>query len=443
MELNVTANAMSDESVSLLKFLYACPIGLLEVEADGRISMMNPLAMQVLMPLAQGGPIENFFSIMERWAPELRNMAETFTRRQGKVCEGHRIVVSPGTRENDFTAKVFACTLVKLDTSRFVTTIVDVSAEVARERRLKQAEVWFASLMDDINDFAVLSMDADGQIEHVNASTSRQTGYAADELVGHNPERLNAGDPGSAVITVKEQLACACRDGWHLSEGWQRKRTGELYWCQRLVAVRTDVEHDQGRTVLGYLMILRDVSRRHADTGQIVEMLRKDHLTGASNRAHFFTVAERECTRARQTGQPLSMIAIDLDHFKRVNDTYGHAAGDQVLKMFTEETRALLRPVDTLARLGGEEFCVLLPNSTLADAVQVAERLRGHLASRRLQPFGLSVTASYGCAELNDGTANCEALLAVADQNLYAAKRAGRDRTEPSSDGLVKQVWLG
>ncbi len=432
-----------EENTHLLRFLYACPIGLLEFDGEGQIRMMNPHAVQVLLPLAPGGLVTNFFSIMEGVAPEVRNLAETFPKRQGKVCEAHRIVVRPGTRDNNFVANVLACTLVKLANDRFAVTIVDVSAEVARERRLKQAEVWFASLMDDINDFAVLSMDAEGRVENINASTTRQTGYTEQDLVGAVPECLEVSDTGSTVITLKEQLACAARDGWHLSEGWQRKRNGELHWCQRLVAVRNDVEHANGRSVLGYLMVLRDVSRKHAEASQIVDLLRKDHLTGACNRAHFFTVAEREFTRARQTGQPLAMIAIDLDHFKRVNDTHGHAAGDEVLKIFTEVARGLLRPGDTFARLGGEEFCALLPNTTLGHAVNIAERMRAGLASRKLATHNLSVTASFGCAEMDGFTAGSSDLLAVADQALYTAKRAGRDRTEPSPETTTEQRWLG
>ncbi len=435
--------SFDEESTRLLKFLYACPVGLLEIDADGQIQIMNPHAMQVMLPLATGGLVTNFFSVMENVAPELRNMAEMFPKRQGKVCEAHRIVVRPGTRENNFHANVLACNIVKLVDDRFAVTIVDVSAEVARERRLKQAEVWFASLLDDINDFAVLSLDAEGRVENINASTTRQTGYRAEDLVGCVPDCLEISDPGSTVITLKEQLACAARDGWHLSEGWQRKRNGELHWCQRLVAVRTDVEHAQGRSVVGFLMVLRDVSRRHAEASQLVDLLRKDHLTGACNRAHFFTVAEREFTRARQTGQPLAMIAIDLDHFKLVNDTHGHAAGDEVLKMFTEVARGLLRPGDTFARLGGEEFCALLPGTKLAAAVNIAERMRAGLALRKLASHNVSVTASFGCAEMDGFTAGSSDLLAVADQALYAAKRAGRDRTEPSPEATTEQRWPG
>ncbi len=434
-----TDGDVGEENANLIRFLYACPIGLLEIGADGEIYMMNPLAMQILLPLAEGGLMTNFFSTMERWAPELRNLAEMYPKRQGKICEGHRVVVHPGTRENDFSAQVLACTLVKLDNSRLAVTVADISAETARERRLKQAEVWFASLLDDINDFAVLSMDAEGRVEHINSSTTRQTGYTAEDLLGQTPDCLDGADPGSTAVLIGEQIASASRDGWHLSEGWQRKRSGELYWSQRLIAVKSDLEHEGGRTVMGYTMVLRDVSRRHAEAGQITDLLRKDHLTGACNRAHFFTVAERECTRARQNGHPLALIAIDIDHFKRVNDTHGHAAGDSVLKLFTQIAKDLLRPVDTFARLGGEEFCVLLPNATLHDAVHIAERIRECFASHQLAPYNLSVTASFGCAQMDDSTTDSAHLLAVADRALYAAKRAGRDRTVPSLAIVAEQ----
>lgn len=421
---------MRDELSDLMRFLYACPVGLLEISLDGGIGMMNPLAMQVLIPLAKSGMVENFFTVTESCSPELSFLVQTFSAARGTVCDSHRMLVDAGTRENGFRANVLACTIVKLESDRFVVTVSDVSTEVARERRLKQAEAWISQLVDDIQDFAVLWTDGNGQIDYVSPSSTRQTGYTPADLLGRSPECFETADAGTGSMSFRERLACARRDGWHLSEGWSQRKNGERYWCQQLIATRGDADGAAGGEVPGYLLVLRDVSPNHSNSGQLADLLRKDYLTGACNRAYFFSVAERECRRAAEAGQPLSLIAVDLDRFKSVNDTYGHAAGDEVLKLFTKVSTELLRPVDLLARLGGEEFAILLPGSTLGGAMQTAERLRANLAGRRLQPYDLRVTASFGCAEFEGQDTRSTELLAWADKALYAAKRGGRNRVE-------------
>ena len=155
-----------------------------------------------------------------------------------------------------------------------------------------------------------------------------------------------------------------------------------------------------------------------------------DSLTGLYNRRGLFEFGRREVERARRFGRPLAAIMFDLDHFKRVNDTYGHATGDQVLASLAARCRQELREVDLLGRYGGEEFAVLLPEIELADAGQVAERLRQSTAQA---PFAtdqgpMEITISLGVAPLDDECPDLEALLQRADQALYAAKKAGRNR---------------
>ena len=129
---------------------------------------------------------------------------------------------------------------------------------------------------------------------------------------------------------------------------------------------------------------------------------------------------------------PFSAILLDADHFKRVNDTLGHQAGDAVLCALVERCRDGLRAVDTLARYGGEEFVVLLPGLGVLEAVTVAERLRGLVAERPVSWANESVvvTISLGCASVGNGIESLEALLSAADAATYRAKRLGRNRVE-------------
>lgn len=157
-----------------------------------------------------------------------------------------------------------------------------------------------------------------------------------------------------------------------------------------------------------------------------------DHLTGAPSRRAFFEAAERELARARRHGSALGLLLVDADHFKRINDTYGHGVGDAVLRDLSERTRNVIRKIDYFARLGGEEFGVLLPDASFETARAVAERLRAALdrsAQGAAGEEGAAYTVSIGLAMLQKGD-DFAGLMSRADTALYAAKAAGRNRVE-------------
>jgi len=157
-----------------------------------------------------------------------------------------------------------------------------------------------------------------------------------------------------------------------------------------------------------------------------------DSLTGILNRRRFLEIAEQELERARRYGRPLSIIAIDLDHFKDVNDRLGHAAGDDVLASLARVLQDQTRRQDVVGRIGGEEFAVILPEASREEAVELAERVRAHLRSVTVAASGiaLTVTASLGVAELLPADRSASETLRRADQALYQAKRQGRNRVE-------------
>jgi diguanylate cyclase (GGDEF)-like protein len=412
----------------LLQFLYACPVGLLEIEAEGLIGMINPLAMQMMMPIMRPPRGMNFFEIMEPYAPELRNLVDEFTFPHGEVCSNLRIFISPGTKQTGYVAHVLSCTLVRLGENRFMVTLSDVSKLVAQERRLGEAEAWFASLMDGVTDFAVLSLDAQGVIDGTNPSVLKQTGFAGDDLLGRTLEVFDSPSPATSAVTIEEQISLARRDGWHLIEGWQKRRNESPYWCQRLIAVRSE-DGGEHQAVSGYAVVLREVVRQKHDALELKQMLTRDHLTGAANRAHFFEIAARECSRFLRYGHPLSIVALDIDHFKAVNDTYGHAAGDKVLREVTRRCTSLLRPEDTFARVGGEEFMVLLPGTDLQGARLLSERLRIAIESMTVNHANemLTVTGSFGCVQAAQEMCSLACLMESADKALYDAKQMGRN----------------
>ncbi|RXD03835.1 sensor domain-containing diguanylate cyclase [Sphingomonas sp. UV9] len=158
-----------------------------------------------------------------------------------------------------------------------------------------------------------------------------------------------------------------------------------------------------------------------------------DHLTGALTRRGFVEQAEREMARSRRYERPSALVMLDVDHFKSVNDTYGHTIGDQVLHQLAKLAEATLRPIDVFGRLGGEEFGILLPETTADEALIVAERLREAMAGYAMQLSNgapLNVTASFGVAELAPAMTSVATWIEQADAALYAAKAGGRNCTK-------------
>lgn len=175
----------------------------------------------------------------------------------------------------------------------------------------------------------------------------------------------------------------------------------------------------------------QEIEERKRAQAKLHKLSITDPLTKIYNRRHFFDLAEREFDRTKRYGHSLSVILIDIDNFKRVNDTYGHVVGDQVLRSVTRNIGMNLREVDLFARYGGEEFIILLPEASMDEAVQVAERLRRLNDSAQIEISGdmISVTISLGVAgvELKKDI-SLDGLLDLADQALYHSKEVGRNR---------------
>ncbi len=163
---------------------------------------------------------------------------------------------------------------------------------------------------------------------------------------------------------------------------------------------------------------------------RLAELAATDPLTGVANRRHFLAHFTEELARRERSGESLALLVMDIDHFKQVNDRHGHAAGDVTLVAFAGRTRELLRPADLMGRIGGEEFCVLLPGVGREQAALVASRIREAMDNHPVSTSGavLSVTVSIGVAEFGTDGESIESLMRTADERLYRAKAEGRNR---------------
>jgi two-component system, cell cycle response regulator len=195
------------------------------------------------------------------------------------------------------------------------------------------------------------------------------------------------------------------------------------------VIVTVDRALEKKRLKEANLRLLRDMEG----------LSRTDALTGVWNRRAFEETMQREILRASRHGLPLSLVMLDIDHFKRINDTYGHRVGDDVLKWFGIHVSRMLREGDTIHRFGGEEFAIVLPHTDQQGALLAAERVLAYLAASTFQD-SLTVTASAGVASGRGADLDDIDLVAVADGALYRAKREGRNRALAADPAAVPEV---
>lgn len=181
------------------------------------------------------------------------------------------------------------------------------------------------------------------------------------------------------------------------------------------------------------LVAFRDVTQAVNYEQELDRLAKFDDLTNLYNRKYFIDIAEREIERALRYQHPISLLIADLDHFKQINDNFGHLAGDTVLKRLGAIINTSVRTVDTAARFGGEEFCLLLPETDLENASFVAEKIRRNTETAAIEYDGerIQTTLSVGVAQLAPGE-SLEKLMNRADQALYSAKELGRNRVQLS-----------
>ena len=295
--------------------------------------------------------------------------------------------------------------------------------------------------MDRIN-VGVLTVSADGTVLQWNRFLHAHTRLAPEDVIGRNLYERFSELPRvwlerklRSVFLLKNFAFTSWRQRPYLFRfDDHRPLTGGSEPMRQDCAFIPLVHDGDVKAVSIVITDATETSESEARLDQALVALaaqsERDSLTGVYNRRKLGEVMEVEIKRARRYNLPLSAMILDIDHFKRVNDTYGHLIGDEAIRDVAEKSLRTLRNTDFLARYGGEEFVVLLPGEELSGAVIAAERVREAAAKPFATSAGttLSLTISVGVSCLRPDTADAKTLLSEADQALYASKQAGRNR---------------
>ncbi|MEW6285523.1 MAG: diguanylate cyclase [Chloroflexota bacterium] len=270
---------------------------------------------------------------------------------------------------------------------------------------------------------AIIITNPQIEIEYVNKAFTLSTGYTFDEVKGLNPRLLKSGQ--TPPETFKEMWGTLKAGQIWRGELVNRRKNGEVYWEYTVIAPI----HDSEGNITHYVAVKEDVTARKAAEAKLEELAVTDPLTGLLNRRGFFQEAEKLYARSTHPPYLLAALMMDIDHFKDVNDRYGHQAGDAVLREVAARIRDNLRPTDIVARHGGEEFVALLPRTSLVTLEQIACRLNIAVQERPIEidDISITMTISIGGAGLTAQTRSLDELLTQADKSMYRAKNKGRN----------------
>jgi diguanylate cyclase (GGDEF)-like protein/PAS domain S-box-containing protein len=295
------------------------------------------------------------------------------------------------------------------------------------EHLLRNEPARYSELVRNVSEYGIYMIDVDGYILSWNQGAASVTGYAEREVLGQ-PQALIVGEPSVKDGAMLRALHFARLNGHCREMQMRRKRDGSNYIAQ----ITLDAVRGLDGEITGFVEVFHDITEQKQREDSLYQRATRDALTGIFNRGHFTEMASAEIDRARRFAEPLSLVLMDIDHFKKINDTYGHDIGDKVIVALAQTSANFIRKIDFIGRIGGEEFALLLPRANKQPALEIAQRLRLILSGQKVHAGEAEVgfTVSMGVAALRPTTRDLHELMRNADAALYKAKREGRNRAE-------------
>jgi diguanylate cyclase (GGDEF)-like protein/PAS domain S-box-containing protein len=324
---------------------------------------------------------------------------------------------------------------------RLAAANLDLRREM-QERKRAEDQVYLAAQVFASSGEAIIITDPEARILSVNRAFTEITGYSLEEVVGQNPRILSSGRHDAAFYG--EMWHTLDAEGYWQGEIWDRRKTGEIY--PKWLGISTVRDPDGGLS--HYVGIFTDITERKASEARISFLALHDALTGLPNRVLMRERANQALAHARRTGCRVAVLFLDLDRFKTINDSLGHPVGDLLLKEIASRLRAVVREIDTVCRLGGDEFLVLLGEIPDPAAVsQILDNLRLRIGETfPIEGFTLSTSFSIGVSLFPDDGEDFDTLLKNADTAAYAAKEAGRNTyrffTEQMNAQAMARLWI-
>ncbi|MDH4392744.1 MAG: sensor domain-containing diguanylate cyclase [Aquabacterium sp.] len=405
---------------SLLQFLYQIPVATFRMSGAGLIDLMSPRAASLLLalgiPFRPGDGWAVLAALDESLVPRVRATLQT----PGLVVERHPVErQDPQGRQRHLHV-----TVIIVEADSCLVSFDDITERIEQERQLGLQRQNMAVVLETIQGYCVVFLTLDLRVMQANRSIERLLGYGAD-VVGRALSDWIA-DRSIDKDTLSGLARLAIERGWSAFEAEYMGATGDTLWGDTILTTMRDT----GGKAASFVAVVRDISASRRREVELTQQALTDSLTGLLNRRG---LAEHVAPwrAAARTGSPrrLSALAVDIDFFKRVNDTHGHAGGDDVLRQVGALLLGQFRSADLVARVGGEEFVVVMHDTSLAMSVVLAERLRQRLETTPIIWHGerIALTVSIGAATM-DGADDTERLLRDADLALYRAKSQGRNR---------------
>ncbi|MBX9796034.1 sensor domain-containing diguanylate cyclase [Sphingomonas sp.] len=309
-----------------------------------------------------------------------------------------------------------------------VLTVLPVAGEMKHRReimrRLRESEMRHKLITESATDMIIM-LGRSGHITYASPSTLEVTGFPPEDLLGLHPHDHPSG-PDRETMALASEQSRTLRDKPSIVEYRAYTADGTLRWFEAHTRTTFDAEGH----VSGWVTAVRDISARKALEQRLAHAATTDPLTGLANRRKFDAIIDRKIAAAANGTVQGCVALFDIDFFKRVNDEFGHAVGDLVLETFARAAQRCVRAGDQVARLGGEEFGLILDGATLDQAARVCERVREEVAQAiTTTPTGAAVrvTVSAGIAPISAEQGRVQ-LMRAADEALYRAKAGGRDR---------------